>query len=335
LSVSSERTSESTSAKRTDHAASRPAGELIAPGSGAVVMGTGIVSIALATDGATALSRVLLVLDALSWLTLAAVAATLVVRNRPRFLREARSPAGLTGVAGTAVLGSRLVELGWSGPAMALLVLGLLAWAVLMVMLVPHLPRRGSGQIFLLTVAAESLASVGANVATAQRIVWLVYVALVLAGVGLFLYPFALIRFRPSELIRGRGDQWVAGGSLAISSLALADLALAAKHLGAPSGTAPVLDDLALAVWVASALWIVPLLVGELARPRLGYRSQRWSTVFPLGMYSASAFGVATVAGASGLDVFARVWIWLALAAWAATSAGMLRRALDPFPRRG
>jgi predicted acyltransferase len=34
--------------------------------------------------------------------------------NRDRVHREARSPAALTGVAGTAVLGTRLTMLGWS-----------------------------------------------------------------------------------------------------------------------------------------------------------------------------------------------------------------------------
>jgi tellurite resistance protein TehA-like permease len=127
----------------------------------------------------------------------------------------------------------------------------------------------------------------------------------------------------------------VAGGSLAISSLAVAELASAAGRLGPLSGAAPILDDLALAVWAASALWIVPLLVGEIARPRLSYRRQRWATVFPLGMYAASAFSVAAVAEVSGLDDFARVWIWLALGVWAAVGAGLLRRAVSQLRIRG
>lgn len=297
-------------------------------------MGTGIVSIALATSGFPELSRVLLGLAALTWSALVCVAATRLGFDRRRFLFEAHSPAGLTGVAGTAVLGSRLGELGWTGASIALLAIALAAWPVLLILLLPRLPKRGSGQMFMLTVAAESLASLSATLAARHAVLWLAYLAIALAALGLLAYPLALARFRLSDLLQGRGDQWVAGGSLAISSLALADLASAATRLGPLAGAATVLSDLALAVWVVAAVWIVPLLAGELARPRLRYRSHRWATVFPLGMYSASAFSVGNVAGVRGLESFARVWIWLAVAVWAVVAGAMLVHGLRSLRRR-
>ncbi len=286
-------------------------------------MGTGIVSVALLRAGYSGFSRALLGLAALAWVVLLTVAVFCLARDRPRFLLEARSPSGLTGVAGTAVLASRLGTFGWTGVAVALLIIGLISWVVLMALLVPRLPRRGPGQIFMLTVAAEALASLSASLAAGQRASWLIYLALALAGIGLLAYPVALVRFRFSELVRGAGDQWVAGGSLAISALAVAQVATAAERLSTPAGAAPVLEDVALAIWIVSALWIVPLLVGELMPPRARYSTKRWATVFPLGMYCASAFSVAAVAGVSGLDSFARVWMWLAVAVWALAGAGL------------
>jgi tellurite resistance protein TehA-like permease len=93
----------------------------IPPGSGAVVMGTGIVSIALQLDHQPALSKLWLALAGAGWLFLVTVTASRLVRDRSRLRGEARSPLGLTGVAATAVLGSRLLIDGRRAEALALL----------------------------------------------------------------------------------------------------------------------------------------------------------------------------------------------------------------------
>lgn len=71
--------------------------------------------------------------------------------------------------------------------------------------------------------------------------------------------------------------------------------------------------------------WLPVLMLGELARPRLGSSLRRWATVFPLGMYAAMSFTLAPVLGANGLTYFARIWIWIALACWALVSLASLR----------
>ncbi len=307
-------------------------GELIAPGSGALVMGTGIVSVGLATDGFPVLSEVLLVTACVAWLVLVAVLVARLLFQRGRLATEARSPAGLTGVAATAVLGSRVLELGWSGVAIVLLGIAALAWVALMSLALPTLPARVSGQVFMVVVATEAVGSLAASLALAYGDVWLTYVALVLAAAGVLAYPLVLVRFRYRELWQGAGDQWVAGGSLAISSLAVAQVAHAVARVHSPAGAAPTLRDLALATWIAAALWIVPLVAGEFHdRPR-SYGVSRWATVFPLGMYAVSAFSVASVGGAGGLADFARVWVWIGLAGWGAVLCGLLNRAWE---RRG
>ncbi|MDQ2896573.1 MAG: hypothetical protein M3Y09_13175, partial [Actinomycetota bacterium] len=86
-------------------------------------MGTGIVSIALSLDGHETISRVLLILDAIVWLALAVLLPARATRDRERFLTDVRTPAALTSVAGTAVLGTRLAILGWQWAGVALLVI--------------------------------------------------------------------------------------------------------------------------------------------------------------------------------------------------------------------
>ena len=53
---------------------------------------------------------------------------------------------------------------------------------------------------------------------------------------------------------------------------------------------------------------------------------ERLETVFPVGMYAACSFVVGTVAHASGITDFARVWVWVGLAVWAVVFAAMLHR---------
>jgi tellurite resistance protein TehA-like permease len=154
----------------------------------------------------------------------------------------------------------------------------------------------------------------------------LVVAAVAPFALGLCSYAFVMARFDLGQLTRGRGDHWITGGALAISTLAAADIASGARTLTVLwDGTGP-LRDAAVALWVASMLWL-PVLVGaEALRPRLGYDVRRWSTVFPVGMYAVCSFAVGHVAGAGAITSFARVWAWVALATWAAVAAAMVRK---------
>ena len=57
----------------------------------------------------------------------------------------------------------------------------------------------------------------------------------------------------------------------------------------------------------------------------LGYDPQYWGMVFPLGMYTAATVQVARALDIAEMVVVARGFIWLALAAWIATFAGMCK----------
>ena len=75
---------------------------------GAIVMASGVVSVDLYSVHQTVLSAIMLCFAAAAWLLLVVVLAAPLVYQRGRFGREASSPAGFTGVAATAVLGTRL-----------------------------------------------------------------------------------------------------------------------------------------------------------------------------------------------------------------------------------
>jgi tellurite resistance protein TehA-like permease len=293
-------------------------------------MASGIVSSALLLTGHKALSVPVLVVACVLWFDLAAILTERMAVHPAEVTREMHMPAALTGVAGTAVLGARFTlggtpALGW----IALTLAGGL-WLRLVLPVLRSLPRHGAaGAAFLLTVATASLAVLLGGLSRAEQVRWLVVPGAVFVALALLLYVDVLRRFAArQELARGRGDQWVAGGALAICVLATASLARACT--GSPHA---VLRDAALVLAVLAVAWLPVLLAGECAHPRLRYDERRWATVFPLGMYSAAGVTLATALPNEVVDDVAHAWVWVALAAWVLVLAGLLRRAARALRR--
>ncbi|MDE3133410.1 MAG: tellurite resistance/C4-dicarboxylate transporter family protein [Acidobacteriota bacterium] len=301
--------------------------EEIPPASGAVVMGTGIVSIALLLDGRKLLSTILLVIAAAIWLALAWLLPARAITAPERFSEDLGQPAALTSIAGTGVLGTRLTLLGWDRFGAVLLVVALVAWLGLVPLVLRNWRTPALGASFILTVATESLALLAATLGGADRDAWLVYVALVPFVLGLGFYLFVLRRFDFRQLGVGLGDHWVTGGALAITTVTAGRIALAARTTGALPGEHGLLKTVALVIWCATLAWLPVLLVCELAWPRLRYSVRRWSTVFPVGMYAACSFVVGTVAAVPAITDFAKIWVWVAVAVWLVVVVAMLRRA--------
>jgi hypothetical protein len=260
---------------------------------GAVVMATGIVSTALELDGRAVVSDALLALCALGWLGLA------FARGR------AGRPASLTIVAATCVLGTRLTMEGWRAAGVALLVAGAALLVPLSAAVLRGLGRPVAGSAFLVVVAAQAVAVLAAELGAPGAIV----VPPQLVALGL--YAYVVRGFDLGEVVRGRGDQWIAGGALAISALAAAE-------------TGGSLGPASLVLWAAAMLWLPVLVWGELRRPWRGFDMRRWSTVFPLGMYAVMSFAVGGAEGRRWIVWFARAWTWVAVAAFALTAAATL-----------
>ncbi|HET9104160.1 MAG TPA: tellurite resistance/C4-dicarboxylate transporter family protein [Solirubrobacteraceae bacterium] len=299
----------------------------VPPASGAAVMGTGIVSIALLLDGNTTLSLVLLIIDAGLWIALVELLPARALSDWTRFRVDLRSPTALTSIAGTGVIGTRLTLAGWTGTGAALLVIAVMIWLGLVPYVLRHWEAPTIGASFILTVCTESLALLAAALALAARDPWLLYGSLVPFGLGLVFYLAVLVRFDYRQLLIGRGDHWVTGGALAISTVTAGRITTAADHLHLLTSVHGALRDLSLALWVATMVWLPFLLAAEAIRPRLSYSVRRWSTVFPVGMYAACSFVVGQGTNTPSITGFARVWVWVALAVWLVVFAAMLGRA--------
>lgn len=300
----------------------------VPPASGAVVMGTAIVSIDLSVDGRETLSRILLAIAAAIWIGLGLLLAVRLFRDRDQLLAESALPASLTGVAGTAVLGTRLALLGWKGIAVALLVMAFCIWLGLVPHVLRHWLTPTVGASFVLVVSTESLAVLGAVLSLQEQASWLAVAALGALVLGVAAYVFVLARFDLEQLRVGHGDHWVAGGALAIAALACGEVTGAVDGFSSLHGVGSTLSAAALALWVLAILWLPVLVVFEAVAPRLGYDIRRWSTVFPVGMYASCSFEVGGVRSLDALVDFAQVWIWVAFALWGVVFGVMLWRGL-------
>ena len=298
-------------------------------------MGSGILCVDLFAVGQPVEAAISLWFAAGTWLFLAAVLALRVLSEPARFAREARSPAALTGVAGTGVLGTAFAARGFYPVAAVLLGLAGVSWPLLLTAVLRHWQTPVAGVSFLLTVATQGLAVLGATLAARNGAAWLLVTAVAALILGLACYIVTVTQFDLRQLLTGQGDQWVAGGALAISALACVKITKADEALGRLTWTHEVLDVAALVLWCLAMLWLGPLIAAEALRPRLSYDVRRWATVFPLGMYAACSFAVSQVTGISGIGVFARAWTWLALTVSLFVLAGLIRRSWQVLSGEG
>jgi tellurite resistance protein TehA-like permease len=280
-------------------------------------MGNGIVSMALKLVGAQVAAEVLLVVAVALWLVLGALWLPRVIAVADVRRRSAREPETLCFVAACCVLATRVELDGQERFASAFLLVGALVWLPLTAAVLRHWRRPARGGHFVLVVAAQGVAVAGATLADAMDVDWLALFAFVPFVFGIVMYVFVLGSFDLRELSTGLGDQWVAGGALAISALAGAKLAGAGVAVAATR-------SLSVALWVLAMLWLPALVLAELRHPRMRFHARRWSTVFPVGMYAAMSFAVATSAQAAWIGEFARTWTVAAAAIWAVVAAGSL-----------
>lgn len=297
------------------------------PTAGAAVMSTGILSTAAQLADLRPLSWALLTLAAVGELVLAVAVATRFLGARQQFVDDARTPASLTGVAATAVIGGGAVSLGWTGVAWTLLAVSVVVWLALLPVVLAHWRTPTVGASFLVCVATEGLAVLAAQVGGAAGDRPVVLAGAVAFLVGLVLYV-VVVRFDWRQLSIGAGDHWVLAGALAITSLAGAELLREGDRLSLLRSLEQPFRVVDLVLWAGAVAGYGVLVGCELRWPRWRYDVRRWATVFPMGMTAASSFAVGRTERLPALAVVGHVLLWPALAAWVLTAAGAFRSRL-------
>ncbi|HVT28999.1 MAG TPA: tellurite resistance/C4-dicarboxylate transporter family protein [Lacipirellulaceae bacterium] len=323
----------------------------------AIVMATGIVSVAAQLRGLTGIARALLWLNLAFYAVLWILTLWRVIRFRRHFLADLwdhnRSVGFFTIVAGTCVLGNQYIVVDpRPSIAITLWIFGIILWAVvtysiLTVLTVklnkPTLAEGIHGGWLVAVVAAQSVAALGGLVAphlSATRDVALFFSLIMWLGGGmLYVWIIALIFYRytffPLDPKQLAPPYWINMGAMAISTLAGTILAQNGMDQPLLTQLQPFILGLTLLFW-ATATWWIPLLVvlgfwrHVVRRVSLAYDVVYWSAVFPLGMYTASTHRLVHVSGQSFLDVIPRYFIFISLAAWILAFLGLLSRFL-PF----
>jgi tellurite resistance protein TehA-like permease len=332
----------------------RAAAELF-PGYFALVMATGIISIAAHLLGLRLPALALLGANLVCYPVLCALLLIRVVRFFPRVRADitdhARGPGFFTVVAGTCVLGSQLVIVaGRHAEAGVLWLVGLLLWAVVMYTFFtavtvrenkPPLETGLNGAWLIAAVATQSVSVLGTllspHFADYREPLLFFTLCMYLVGCMLYLLLIALIFYRFTFVNLTSASltppYWINMGAVAITTLAGARLVLAAPELGLLAELAPFVKGFTLFFWAAGTWWI-PLLftLGYWRhvhkRFPLRYDPQYWGMVFPLGMYTVCTIQLSRAINFEPLLQIPRFFIYLALAAWLAAFAGMLHALL-------
>jgi len=338
------------STTKNSNAISRTVAELF-PGYFALVMATGIISIACFFLEWKTLSFVLLVINLFAYVILGLLLLLRLLFFFPRVMADlndhVRGPGFFTVVAGTCVLGSELlILLDQHRVATVLWLAGVVLWIVIMyaffaAMTVrenkPSIEAGLNGGWLLAVVATQSISVLGtllvSHYADYREPILFFTLCMFLLGCMLYLPLITLIFYRFTfvnvTMAALTPPYWINMGAVAITTLAGARLIIAAPGLPLLNDFMPFLKGFTLFFW-ASGTWWIPLLFilgfwrHVYKRFPLKYDPQYWGMVFPFGMYTVCTFQLSKAINFPPLLVIPRYFIYLALAGWIATSLGLI-----------
>lgn len=325
----------------------------LSPAYFALVMATGIISIAARLMEMNLIAEVLFALNNIFFVFL----WILTILRLIWFPREVvfdmtdhqKGPGFFTSVAGTCVLGAQYILMyDIFNVALVLLIIGILLWIILTYTIFtsltikqdkPTLDKGISGAWLTAIVATQSVAILSALVAShikqPYRVevnffalsMWLWGGMFYIWMISLIFYRYTFFKFSPGDLAP---PYWINMGAMAISTLAGSVLIINSPDAPFLQSLLPFMKGFTVFYWATGTWWIPMLFILAIWRHvykkyPLKYDALYWGAVFPQGMYTVATFRMAEALNITFLHWIYDIFIYIALVSWLVTFTGLVR----------
>ena len=316
----------------------------------ALVMATGIVSIAAHLFNYTLLAKSLFYINAVAYVIICILFIARFIFYKKEFLSDflddRKNMGFLSFVAANCILGSQFILIANNyNIAIYFFAIGLSSWTLLIYSLFAIIIEKSkkptikviSGRWLLLVVATQSISILSVQLEGHLPIFHggLLFLALTLFLCGcmfyiiiitLIVYRLIFFSLHAEEL---GPPYWINMGADAISVLAGSSLILSAEKWQFLSDILPFLKGYTLLFWAIGTWWIpLMLILGVwrhiIKRVPLKYNSQYWGLVFPLGMYTVCTIMLSQAIDLPFLMAISSVFIPFAIGAWVIVFIGLI-----------
>ena len=335
----------------------------LSPAYFALVMATGVISIAAWDFGFAVLANGLFAFNFMSYVVLACLTVLRAVRYPGLFFADMTDhrlgPGFFTSVAASCILGNQFLLIARSlAAATIFLALGTTLWIGLTYTIFtaftvkqekPPLEKGLTGAWLIAVVSTQSIAVLAALVASEwpqplrlelnffALSMWLWGGMLYIWIISLIFYRYTFFAFSPGDLAP---PYWINMGAMAISTLAGARLVQNTSDAPFLASLLPFLKGFTVFYWATGTWWIPMLLVlgvwrHLVRRFPLRYDPLYWGAVFPLGMYTVATRQMAAALDLPFLAPLPPAMFVVALAAWILAFIGLARELTRRFAKSG
>ncbi len=317
----------------------------------AMVMSTGIISIASKLLGFTGIAWALFFINIIAYAILLPLQTIRVFAFWDNLYKDLCNPklslVFFTTVAATNVLGAQFIiivnqpeiaKIFWYFGIFLWVTVSLVAFSVLFIKCEEGPESVIHGGWLIATVGTQSVAVLGAALATqfvscgsfvlfTSIVWWMIGAFLYVILITLLFYRLVFFKLAPEALIP---PYWINMGAIAITTLAGSIICQTIPKIGgAYADILSFIKGFTLFFW-AFGTWWIPLLIilgiwkFIVRKQQFKYTPLDWGMVFPLGMYTACTFKLSQALQIPFISNISKYFIYLAYIAWTIIFVSML-----------